>query len=62
MKNRDFIVSMLVSILFGLLLMSILKSYEVHSLKPVKVDTTSDEYYRKNLDTTLLDHSRIPDE
>lgn len=62
MKNRDFIVSMLVSILFGLLLMSILKSYEVHSLEPVKVDSTSDEYYKKNIDTSFLDHSRIPDE
>ena len=62
MKNRDFIVSMLVSILFGLLLMSILKSYEVHGLKPVKVDTTSDEYYKKSLDSFYFDHSRIPDE
>ena len=62
MKNRDFFLSMIISILFGLIVMSILKSYEVHSLEPVKVDTTSDEYYRKNLETTLLDHSRIPDE
>lgn len=62
MKNRDFIASMLVSILFGLFVMTIIKSYEVAQVEPVKVDTTSEEYYKKSIDTSLFDHSRIPDE
>lgn len=62
MKNRDFFLSMFISILFGLFIMSVIKSYEVQTPEPVKVDTTSDEYYKKSLDSFYFDHSRIPDE
>lgn len=61
MKNRDFFLSMFISIFFGLFIMSVIKSYEVQTPKPVKVDTTSDEYYKKSLDSFYFEHSRIPD-
>lgn len=62
MKNKDFLLSMILSILIGLFVMAVIKSYEVQTPEIVKVDTTSDEYFEKKLDSFFFDHSKIPND
>jgi hypothetical protein len=63
MKNKDFFYAMIVSLMFGLLVVSIVSENkkELPSVQ-TKVDTTSQEYYKKSLDSFFFEHSKIPNE
>lgn len=61
-KNKDFILAMIISICLGLLIVSIINNNDKESVKPVLIDSLSDDFYKKTLDSFPFDHSKIPDE
>jgi len=62
MKNKDFFYSMIVSLMLGLLIVSIVEENKKEPPVKNQIDTTSQNYYKKSLDSFFFDHSRIPDE
>jgi len=62
MKNKEFFFGMLFSLIIGLTIVGLTNKKEkelpTHSVQ----DTTSQEYYKKNLDSFFFDHSKIPNE
>ena len=62
MKNKDFFFAMLISLLVGLTIVGLTNKNEKELPTPASVDSTSEDYYKKSLDSFFFDHSRIPDE
>ena len=62
MKNKDFFLAMIVSVLLGLLVVAVIDSNHRENSKTTQVDSLSDDYYKKSLDSFFFDHSKIPDE
>lgn len=61
-KNKDFILAMIISICLGLLIVSIINSNNRESVGPVIMDSLSDDFYKKSLDSFPFDHSKITNE
>jgi len=62
MKNKDFFFAMLISLLVGLTIVGLTNKNEKELPTPSAQDTTSQEYYKKSLDSFFFDHSKIPNE
>jgi hypothetical protein len=63
MKNKDFFYAMIISLMLGLLVVSIIGENK-RELPTVQneIDTLSHEDYKKSLDSFFFDHSKIPNE
>jgi hypothetical protein len=62
MKNKDFFFAMLISLLVGLTIVGLTNKSKKELTTPTITDTTSQDFYKKSLDSFFFDHSRIPDE
>ena len=62
MKNKDFFFAMLISLLVGLTIVKLTNKSKKELTTPTITDTTSQDFYKKSLDSFFFDHSKIPDE
>ena len=62
MKNKDFFFAMFVSLLIGLTIVGLTNKNEKELPKTTSIDSTSEDYYKKSLDSFFFDHSKIPNE
>ena len=62
MKNKDFFFAMLISLLVGLTIAELTNESKKELTTPTITDTTSQDFYKKSLDSFFFDHSKIPDE
>jgi hypothetical protein len=62
MKNKEFFFAMLFSLIIGLTIVGLTNKEEKELPTPSAQDTTSQEYYKKSLDSFFFDHSKIPNE
>ena len=53
---------MLFSLIIGLTIVGLTNKEEKELPTPSAQDTTSQEYYKKSLDSFFFDHSKIPNE
>jgi hypothetical protein len=62
MKNKEFFFAMLFSLIIGLTIVGLTNKGEKELPTPSVQDTTSQEYYKKSLDSFFFNHSKIPNE
>jgi hypothetical protein len=62
MKNKDFFFAMLISLLVGLTIVGLTNKSKKELTTLTITDTTSQDFYKKSLDSFFFDHSKIPDE
>jgi hypothetical protein len=62
MKNKDFFFAMLISLLVGLTIVGLTNKSKKELTTPTITDTTSQDFYKKSLDSFFFNHSKIPDE